>query len=288
MAMNAPTSYGVAPAAPARFSAQGFAVFLALSLVLGTLIGGAAAVVQTYFAPLLLFPLLVGGFLGAVLIGLMRWSDVAHRPSVLCGALLAALVCTVAAHYVSYTMAQRRRPPEDDKLALARAVFADDAARLAEPRNFFDYLRREAQKGRPLTAQFTARGPLAWLSWGVDAVLILSAALALVVSALGLPYCQRCRTWYRTTRGGRLPLAAARELAGMAPLELPPRAVATRYRLVSCEAGCGPTGLELVWRVPKEGTTMATIWLEPAQRNRVQTILDAAAEEENERMKDDG
>jgi hypothetical protein len=33
---------------------------------------------------------------------------------------------------------------------------------------------------------------------------------------------------------------------------------------------------------------MATIWLEPAQRNRVQTILDAAAEEENERMKDEG
>ncbi len=286
MPSNEPPNFGAPPSGPVKFSGQGFAVFLALSIVLGTLIGGASAVVQTYFAPLVLFPLLVGGFLGAVLIGLMRWSDVAHRPTVLFGTLLAAVACTVAAHYVSYTAAQRHRSPEDAKLALARAVFPEDAARMAEPRNFFDYLRREAAQGRVLTAHFTARGPLAWLSWGIDAVLTLSAALALVVAALGLPYCNRCRTWYRTTRSGRIPLATARELAGMVRLELPPRAVATRYRLMNCEAGCGPTGLELVWRVPKEGTAMATIWLDLAQRNRLQAMLDAVAEEEE--GKDDG
>jgi hypothetical protein len=66
----------------------------------------------------------------------------------------------------------------------------------------------------------------------------------------------------------------------MVRLELPPRAIATRYRLMTCEAGCGPVGLELVWRVPKEGTTMATIWMDSAQRRQVQTILDAAAEQE--------
>ena len=89
----------------------------------------------------------MGGFLGGVLIGLMRWSDVAHRPTVLCATLLAAVACTVAAHYVSYAAAQHRRSPDEDKLALARTVFQADAARLAEPRNFFDYLRREAAKG---------------------------------------------------------------------------------------------------------------------------------------------
>jgi hypothetical protein len=286
MASNAPLIFGVPPAAPAKFSWQGFATILALSIVLGTLIGGAAAAVQTYFAPLLLFPLLVGGFLGAVLIGLMRWSDVAHRPTVLVGTVLAAAACTLAAHYVSYTAAQRHRLPQDDKLALARTAFPDDAARLAEPRNFFDYLQREAARGRVLTAHFTARGPMVWLSWGVDALLIVSAALALVMAALGLPYCNRCRTWYRTTRSSRIPLATAKELAGMVGLELPPRAVGTRYRLMNCEAGCGPTGLELVWRVPKEGTAMATIWLDPAQRTRLQAMLDAVVEEEEE--KDEG
>ncbi len=282
MASNEPTIIGSPPSGPAKFSWQGLAVFLPLCLVLGTLVGGAAAVVQTNFAPLILFPLLTGGFLGAILIGLMRWSDVAHRGIVLAGTVLAAAACTVAAHYVSYSMAQRRPPREDDKLALARAAFPEAEARLAPPRNFFDYLKREAAGGRPLTARFTARGPWAWLSWGIDGLLTLAAATALVIAALRMPYCNRCGSWYRATRSGRLPLATARQLAGMMRVDLPPRALAPRYRLVNCEAGCGPTGLELVWRVPKEGTSMAIIWLEPIERNRILEMLD------KERMKDEG
>jgi hypothetical protein len=233
--------------------------------------------------------LLVGGFLGAILIGLMRWSDMAHRGTVLAGTILATAACTVAAHYVSYSVAQRHPPREDDKLALARTAFPEEAARLAQPRNFIDYLKREAAAGRPLTAGFTARGSLAWLSWGIDALLTLAAATALVIAALRLPYCNQCGSWYRATRSGRLPLATARQLAGMLQVDLPPRAVALRYRLMNCEAGCGPTGLELVWRVPREGTSMATVWLERAQRNQLLEMLDKErVNDEGSGMKDEG
>ena len=87
-------------------------------------------------------------------------------------------------------MAQHHRRADDDKLALARAAFPDSAARMAEPQNFVDYLRREAGKGRVLTAGFTARGLVAWLSWGIDALLTMSAAVAMVVAGARLALLQ--------------------------------------------------------------------------------------------------
>ena len=64
MAGNASTSFGASrPPDPRSSAGNACAVLLCLGILLGTLIGGASAVVQTHFAPLLIFPLLLGGFL---------------------------------------------------------------------------------------------------------------------------------------------------------------------------------------------------------------------------------
>jgi hypothetical protein len=114
-------------------------------------------------------------------------------------------------------------------------------------------------------------------------LLLLAAAVALVVPALRLPYCNRCRSWYRTTRSGRIPPATARQLAGMVGQSMEPRAVAPRYRVLTCESGCGPTGLELAWRLPKHGIASTVTWLDSAQRGAVLAILDAVPHENDQR-----
>jgi hypothetical protein len=269
----------VPPVAAVKLSWGVTAIWLPLGIALGLLVGGAAAVVETYFAPLVLFPLLTGAILGAALIGLMRWSDVAHRPSLITTVVLSGLACVFMQHYVAYLTFWREQVQQAPERELARQAFPENAPQIAgrqPPQDFVDYMQREAQQGRVLTRQLTARGTWAWVSWGIDAVLLLAAAMALVVPALRLPYCNCCLSWYRTTRSGRIPPATARQLAGIIGQGVAPRAVAPRYRLLSCESGCGPTGLELAWRIPKKGIASTVTWLDAAQRSAVVAILDAA------------
>ena len=118
---------------------------------------------------------------------------------------------------------------------------------VAPPESFADYLRRQADRGRPLTATWSLTGWQAWLSWAVDGLLVAAAALAMVIPATRLPYCNGCGTWYRTIRAGRTPQAAAERLADVAAATLDAPAKWVRYRLSCCQGGCGPTRLELFW-----------------------------------------
>ena len=103
--------------------------------------------VQTYFAPLVIFPL-VGGRVPRGRTdrsdAVVRRGPSSHRAL---RTVLAGWFARSARITVRTPMAQRRRAAEDDKLALARAAFANSAARMAEPRNFFDYLRARGPPG---------------------------------------------------------------------------------------------------------------------------------------------
>ncbi len=84
-AMDIPTSsragspeYG---ALPPRFRVPRFAMWFASALIAATLLAWGATRVSISFAPLLVFPALVGVVLGSVLVLLLRTLEVAHRSS---------------------------------------------------------------------------------------------------------------------------------------------------------------------------------------------------------------
>jgi hypothetical protein len=268
--MNAEPLTCAPPVGRAAFSGTRALVFLPGAIVFGGLVGGAAAVVQSWFAPLVFFPLLVGVVLGAVLVLLLRTTQTAHRSTLILGTLLAMAMATVAQHYASYRV-WAHRLDADPKTAMARAAFGNPL-----PSSFPEFLRREAEQGRPLLAGLVARGPWAWATWGGDGLLVLLGALAIVLPAVALPYCCHCESWYRTTRSGRLRQPFAQRLAEMFHLSLPERLRRIRYRLLMCEGGCQPMGLEFLWRRRHADGRVTTVWLTDRGRDAVLRVLDEA------------
>lgn len=258
------------PAGRPEFSGTKALFFLPAAAVAGVLVGGAASVAQSWFAPLLFFPLLVGVVLGAVLVSLLRTTHIAHRATLIVGVLLAMAAVAVTQHYVSYRVWINRLNARPNA-QLAQAAFADQL-----PQSFPQFLRWEASRGRPLMGGYVARGVWAWASWAADGVLVLLGGLAIVLPALGLPYCRQCQTWYRTTRSGRLRQPFAQRLAEMFQISLPERLKRIRYRLLNCEGGCEPAGLEFIWRRRRADSRTATVWLTDHGRNEVQRVLDEA------------
>ena len=77
-------------------------IWLPSCLFLGLLIARAAVDAQFYFAPLLVFPLLIGVLLGALLVLLMRMAQIGHRPTIIGGTLLAAGMAVLGIHFFTY------------------------------------------------------------------------------------------------------------------------------------------------------------------------------------------
>lgn len=272
-----------------RFSLLTLLIGPIVCAAIGALIGGAAAVLQIdlRFAPVLLFPVLIGGVLGMLLAGLMRYFQVAHTATVLL--CLAAAGCAVVGsqHYVSFWRICDERAEQKRIEQKAREAFPDLNHRLpaAEdtPDNFPDFLRGEARRGRAMFYGWTARGPWAWASWALDGLIVLGVAAAVVLPALRLPYCSSCNTWYRPTRTGRLAIANAQRLAECAGVEIPERVRSVRYRFLTCASGCGPTGLELLAKVRAGGLFSVRVWLDGETRNRATQIVDEILAEKHKR-----
>ena len=207
----------------------------------------------------MIFPLLVGVVVGAAMVGLMRVLQVGHRPTILLGTAVAVAVTVLGQHYLGYLVAYH---------------WPSAALRVLRP--FGEFLQQQADRGRPLGGELVARGWLAWTSWAVDGLLVLLAAMVTLAPALRQPYCNRCRSWYRTVRAGRVNVPAARQMAqytGLPAMDQPKRA---RYRLACCHSGCGLTRLELSWE-GMEGGILTGAWLDSELRNRVNQLLDEAA-----------
>jgi hypothetical protein len=264
-----------------RFSWRGLAIWLPGGLLLGALAAWTAVDAQLYFAPLLIFPLLVGIGLGAVLVLLMRVGQVGHRPTILLGTALAALTAVAGQHYFSYLAARQRERQQSTMIDKAKAALPELADRLpaAATENFGDFLRRQAGQGRSVFNLLVARNGGAWALWTVEGLLTLAAALGVVIPAMRLPFCPRCRSWYRATRSARFSAAVVRRIARLIEVETAERIRSGRCRLLNCSSGCGPTGCELSWEDNAGNTFFAQVWLDTAARNGVVQVFDEALSE---------
>jgi len=248
-----------------------------LSAVLGLLIAWAAVVAEGYFAPFLLFPLVVGVVLGGTMVLAMRVCQVGHRPTIWFGALLAASVAIAGEHYLSFQRSQRLAARDPEKLAKLQLV----APEQIPPAHFGEYLQWSAARGRPI-GPYTARGGLAWLAWSIDALLLLVPALFLVGATARLPYCNRCRRWFQTVRSGRLDSEAAGILARLVGIEMGPECRRARYRVVACQGACGPIGFLLSWDDPVGRLSSGLVWLETASYRQIAEILDNRSRRDRE------
>jgi hypothetical protein len=275
-----PSAEQLGPSGGGPFSWLRLAIWLLGALILGTLAARAAVEVQFYFAPLAIFPFLAGVGLGVLLLGLMRAGQIGHRPTIISGVVLAVLIAAVEEHYFCYRAARETVLNQVQLPEETRQVFPEDIVRRlpAPPLNFAEYMRRQADRGRPLLFGYAARGWAAWLSWAIDALLGLAGASAVLIPAMLLPFCGRCQTWYRAIRSAQIPSAAVKQIghiAGVAPIE---HVKSGRCRLICCHGGCGPTGCELYWENTTGETFFARAWIDAGQRSLVMEALDQAAQ----------
>ncbi len=251
-------------------------MWIAACLGVAVLVGWASMTIESLFAPLLFFPLLVGVFFGGLALGLLRQCNVGSRAVVTAVLVVGGGVLVVTQHYAHYHQALEEDAALEARLEPWRGAFPEGLPERLEPqRGFFNFLVQQAAAGRPYLYGCTARGVWAWASWGLDAAILIAAALGVVLPALGQPYCTECRHWYRTTRSQRLDREQAQRLAALAGAEVPAVVQSVRVRLLNCQGGCGPTGLVLTARRP-EGVFAASAWLDAAARRRAAEILDTA------------
>ncbi len=248
---------------------------------MGIPIAWAADVGQSYFAPLVIFPLLVGVGLGAVTVGMMRLAQVGNRPTIVLGTVLGAAVAVAGQHYLDYRTAYDRAERETEVYRQMKRAFPDgvQGQMPAPPEGLADFLHRQAAAGRPIDlpqGRVHLEGWVVWLSWAIDGLLVLAAALALVIPATRQPYCNRCRSWYRVVRGGRIDAVTARAVALVASVAIVERAKAARFRLFDCNGGCGPIGFQLSWDESPRGTSTVRTWLDADRRDRIVQRLDTA------------
>ncbi len=267
-----------------KFSLRRLAVWLPGVIVLGALVAWGGVNAQFYFAPLIIFPLLVGVVLGGLLIGLIRTGQIGHRPTIIIGTILGVLVAAVGEHYCCYISACNTELKQSPLIEKARQAFPEDVAQRVQtpPAGFLEYMRRQAQRGRPLLLDYSARGWIAWLSWIIDGFLILAGTLAVVIPAMFLPFCGRCQTWYRAIRSVHITAGASKQIGRIAGVEAVEHLKSGRCRLICCHSGCGPTGCELYWEDTAGDTYFARVWLDADRRNQVMQALDQAVQAEED------
>jgi len=247
--------------------------------VVGFIWAWVAEETQSYAAPFILFPILVGVFAGLTIVGLARFAQMGHRPTIVLAVVLAAAVAVAGQHCFRYVSDYYWRPVTAAADAEAGGEDLSALARELAP-SFGEYLQAQADRGRPLFGQYVAKGWAAWLTWAVDAMLTLAAAVTVTIPAFRLPYCNRCRTWYRTVRNGKIDVPTARRLAQTCGVDEIANLRSPRYRLSCCHTGCGPTYCELSWEEPNGSVDLVRVWLDAEQRNQVAAILDELAEED--------
>lgn len=263
------------PTLEGRFSRIAFLLALAISPVVGAVWAWAAEAAQCYVAPFLLFPVLVGVFAGLTIVGLIRFAQIGHRPTVLLAVVLAAGTAACGQHYLEYLSTYSRIPAMMPEKESSQVSAQDVRASQRELRpSFLKYLAAQASRGRPLLGGYVASGLAAWLSWAIDVLLTVAAAVAVTLPAVRIPYCNRCGTWYRTVRNGKIDVPTARRLAETCNVDETAAIHSPRYRLSSCQGGCGPMRCELSWETSDGAVDLVRVWLDAEKRNRIATILD--------------
>jgi len=190
-------------------------------------------------------------------------------------AVLAGGFAAVGEHYFRYLYQDEIRPvpavvgPPGQSSRAVRSV--------APALNFSDFLSRQARFGRPMWGTYVAQGSAVWFVWLVEALLMVAAAVVVTLPAMRVPYCDHCRTWYQTTRSGKLDVPRAQRLAALFDVALPEHPRSARYRVLSCDSDCGPARLDFSWEA--DGVELVRVWLAADQRKQVDAILEGLADQ---------
>lgn len=286
-ALNDPTRVTAPPAGGGRGTWWAWCIWLPGCVAFAALVAWAVSELSRSFSPLGVLPLAVGLVLGASLVALMRLFQMGHRPTAWLAVGLSVAVVVVGQHWLGYRAAVVEADRRSEEFQKTQAKFGELVRGSLPPRpaSLVDYLRGEAQRGRPLSTvfgQYSAKGALAWITWTVDALLVLAPAVVMMGFALRRPFCRKCGSWYATRRSGSLDAQAARRLAAALELPLEDSAGAARYRLICCNQGCAPSGFSLSWEGNSSGACKRApyplgseiVWLDDQQRTRIVAILD--------------
>ncbi len=252
---------------------------LVLALVFGPFAGliwaRAGQMAESYFGPMIFFSVVVGVLAGLTVVALVRFTQTGNRATILLAAVLAGGFAAVGQHYFRYLYQDEVRPVA--AVAARPGPSAAPARPVTPSLCFSDYLVRQARLGRLLWGRHVARGAAAWLAWLVEGLLMVAAAVAVTLPAMRVPYCDRCRTWYQTSRSGKLDLPRAQRLAALFDVALPEHPRSSRYRLLACESDCGPTRLDFSWEA--DGVELVRVWLDAEQRKQVDAVLEGLADQ---------
>lgn len=137
--------------------------------------GFAAVYVQDTFAPVGVFPLMIGLISGLAVGGVWLARGAASKRSVLFTGLLAGAVCAATLHYGSYFAARRAEERRIADAADKASMFVPEARNFLPFQTFGGYMQREWARGRTLGTAHV-RGPWLGVWWALDAALILGAA----------------------------------------------------------------------------------------------------------------
>lgn len=161
------------PPAPAALAWLG-----TIGVALGT--GFAAVYVQSTFAPVGVFPLLVGALTGLAVAGVWEARGGATRRTLITAGVVAGVIAVGALHYGSYIVVrnddERRR-----SLVPPQVLLADPSRGQENPalRTFGAFVEREWRRGRSLGSHHIEG---AWLGvwWALDAAAIVGMAAFIV------------------------------------------------------------------------------------------------------------
>ena len=238
----APTNlpkYDVRPYQPdGGFTASGLVTMLGAMLVAGAVIGFAAHWVSQLFYLIILFPILIGLFLGAVGMRLVKFANL--RNPLLGG--LAGFVGGIAAmtmmHYFDFQKFRRdvttHAPDVADVARLPAAQRASEYAQFENPNgarelveaydSFQGFMNFEARQGveikstrgssssaKPLNLGFVG----SYIYWVVELLIVAGVTFAMVRGQTREPFCTECSLWKSFRRLGAFGGEPETALAGV-------------------------------------------------------------------------
>lgn len=155
-----------APAAPAWLG----------TIAVGFGAGFGAVYVQSVFAPVGVFPLLVGTIIGLAVGGVWSVRGGGTKRTLVVAGLIAGVIGTATLHYGSYFVV--RRDDERRRLLVPPMVLLADPSRGEENpqlRSFEAFVEREWRRGRSLGSLHVS-GVWLGLWWGLDAAAVVGMA----------------------------------------------------------------------------------------------------------------
>ena len=266
--------------------------WIVASLVVAAALGWLAAQASAKWAPLVIFPILLGVAIGAMLVVLMRMCQVHSGWVVYPIAIVAVALVVLSQHWFVYQEAMQAMREEvqtrQEALRQFPEQFRGEIPTL--PANFFEYLQSEADRPREIAVwyqEMTLQGTRTWLFWGLNMAIILLIAMIILYQGRVRPWCSTCRTWYQVTRRGRLDRETTDRLLTISQAtraidseqksdeDAAADAPAGRYAsfiISDCDGRCGRTVLRILRTT---GTDVEIYHLDRDQRREVEAILDA-------------